>query len=125
MPLTQKQTEELKNLLLQERQKIVRGKAKPISGNETMAAGDLVDQSTDLSEREMELELAEHDREKLIEIDDALTRIGDGTYGVCQESGEEIPYVRLKAIPTAKYSVKCQVVVERRRMSAEYNQSES
>ena len=77
--------------------------------------GDLVDQSTDLSEREMELELAEHDREKLLQIEEALHRITDQTYGICLESGEEIPYERLKAVPTAKYTVRCQEILERRR----------
>jgi DnaK suppressor protein len=114
MPLNKKQIEELKGLLLIEREQILKGIRKG-ANTEAPSGGDLVDQSTDLSEREMELELAEHDRERLLEIDEALTRITDSTYGICLESGDEIPYERLKAVPTAKYTVRCQEMLERRR----------
>ncbi|MCG3200033.1 MAG: TraR/DksA family transcriptional regulator [Candidatus Omnitrophica bacterium] len=114
MPLTKKQLDELKQLLLQERNEILRGVRKGATGEASMS-GDLVDQSTDLSEREMELELAEHDRERLLQVEEALHRMAENVYGVCLESGEEIPYERLKAVPTAKYTVRCQEMLERRR----------
>ncbi|KXK38312.1 MAG: General stress protein 16O [Candidatus Hinthialibacteria bacterium OLB16] len=114
MPLNKKQIDELKGLLLKERDEILKGIRKGNSSEASMG-GDLVDQSTDLSEREMELELAEHDRERLLEIEDALHRMTDQTYGICLESGEEIPFERLKAVPTAKYTVRCQEILERRR----------
>jgi DnaK suppressor protein len=114
MPLNKKQIEELKAHLLKDRENILKG-IRTGGSSEAAMGGDLVDQSTDLSEREMELELAEHDREKLLEIEDALHRIKDETYGICLESGEEIPYERLKAVPTAKYTVRCQEMLERRR----------
>ena len=114
MPLNKKQIDELRTLLLKERELILKG-IRTGASSEAAMGGDLVDQSTDLSEREMELELAEHDREKLLEIEDALHRIKDATYGICLESGEEIPYERLKAVPTAKYTVRCQEMLERRR----------
>lgn len=114
MPLTKKQIDELKGLLFRERDEILGGIRKGNSSEASMG-GDLVDQSTDLSEREMELELAEHDRERLLEIEDAIHRIADESYGICLESGEEIPFERLKAVPTAKYTVRCQEILERRR----------
>lgn len=114
MPLNKKQIDELKGLLLKECDEILKGIRKGNSSEASMG-GDLVDQSTDLSEREMELELAEHDRERLLEIEDALHRMTDQTYGTCLESGEEIPFERLKAVPTAKYTVRCQEILERRR----------
>lgn len=39
--------------------------------------------------------------EKLLTIDGALERIDKGTYGICQECGQEIPFERLKALPEA------------------------
>jgi len=114
MPLTKKQKTELKAALIVERQAILNGNSK-IEQKENPIAGDLVDQSTDLSERELELELAEHDRERLLEIEEALQRFEEGSYGVCLESGEEIPLARLMAVPTAKYTVACQEILERRR----------
>ncbi|MCA9412551.1 MAG: TraR/DksA family transcriptional regulator [Candidatus Omnitrophica bacterium] len=113
MPLTKKQLTELKELLLQEKANLMGIKWNP----ETDAGfgGDLVDQSTGLTEQELRLELAEHDRERLLEVEEALKRHDEGTYGICLESGEEIPYARLKAVPTAKYTIQCQEMLERRR----------
>lgn len=114
MPLTKKQIDDLKQYLLKEREGIVRS-VRRSNGEGLSLAGDLIDQSADLTERELELELAEHDRERLLEIEEALQRIEEDSYGVCLESGEEIPFERLKAVPTAKYTVRCQEILERRR----------
>ena len=113
MPLNKKQLAELKELLLQEKADLMGIKWTP--ENETDFGGDLVDQSTGLTEQELRLELAEHDRERLLEIEEALKRHEDGSYGICLESGEEIPFVRLKAVPTAKHTIQCQEMLERRR----------
>jgi DnaK suppressor protein len=113
MPLKKKQLAELKDLLLNERRTIVGGNRN--HEEEASFQGDLVDQSVGLTDQELRLELAEHDRERLLEVDDALHRIENGTYGICLESGDEIPYERLKAVPTAKYTVRCQEILERRR----------
>jgi RNA polymerase-binding protein DksA len=113
MPLKKKQIDELKEMLHREKFSILSG--KPMQFEETSFQGDLVDQSTGLTEQELRLELAEHDRERLLEVEEALERIEDGSYGVCLQSGEEIPYERLRAVPTAKYTVKVQEMNERRR----------
>ncbi len=52
--------------------------------------------------------LSLRDNEKLLGIDEALDKIQDGTYGVCEECGEEIGAGRLKAMPLAKLCVSCQ-----------------
>lgn len=70
----------------------------------------------DLANRELTteitLQLGEQDRERLMEIDEALARIDAGTYGLCEETEEPIPYVRLEAIPTARYTVAVQEELE-------------
>ncbi len=113
MALTKKQRTELKNQLMEEKASLMGINWN--RDNDSGFGGDLVDQSTGLTEQELRLELAEHDRERLLEIEDALKRHEDGSYGICLESGEEIPYVRLKAVPTAKYTIQCQEMLERRR----------
>jgi DnaK suppressor protein len=67
-------------------------------------------------EEEFSLELRTRDRErKLIRmIDDALTRIEDGSYGYCLETGEEIGIKRLEARPVATLSIEAQERRERR-----------
>ena len=51
----------------------------------------------------------------LLEIDDALARIEAGTYGICEMSGVQIPQLRLKAIPFARFTVECQARIEKQR----------
>lgn len=47
------------------------------------------------------------------EIDKALLRIEDGTYGECASCGKPIDEQRLKAMPSAKYDAECQAAIER------------
>jgi RNA polymerase-binding protein DksA len=65
----------------------------------------LADLGTDNYEIENTIGLMDSERKLLGEIDGALDRIEDGTYGICQGSGKPIPKDRLKAIPWAKYCV--------------------
>ena len=50
--------------------------------------------------------LAERQQKYLEQIDEALQRIDEGSYGVCKVTGELIPVERLEEVPVAKYSVK-------------------
>ena len=63
-------------------------------------------------------EVERHARE-LREVDDALKRIDEGSYGICVDTGEPIPYERLRARPTAIRTVEAQQLYERK-----YQQSE-
>ncbi|MHC4657656.1 MAG: TraR/DksA family transcriptional regulator [Planctomycetota bacterium] len=65
----------------------------------------MADMATDNYEMENTLGLMDSERKLLVEIDDALGRISNGTYGICEGSGEPIPKERLKAIPWARYCV--------------------
>lgn len=103
---------DLKEKLIQEREQILSAMKDKHNVDEIMAHGDLVDQSNNYSERENLLGLAEHDRNRLLAIDEALAMIEKGTYGQCAMCNEEIPEARLIAMPTAKYCVKCQTESE-------------
>lgn len=87
-----------------------------VSGMEEQAAGqkgsnlssiptDMADVGTDNFEREFTLGLLESEQALLREIDEALGRIGDRSYGICLGTGEPIPKARLHAKPWAKYTV--------------------
>ncbi|MFG6149674.1 TraR/DksA C4-type zinc finger protein [Halobacillus sp. B23F22_1] len=74
-----------------------------------MASGELsqydnhpADSGTELYEREKDMALLDHAEQELEDIHAALQKIEQGTYGVCEVSGEKIPEERLKALPTAK-----------------------
>jgi len=63
------------------------------------------DIGTDVFERERDLGLLEQTERELHEIEDALRRLDEGTYGVCEVCGRPIPDERLEANPTARYDV--------------------
>jgi RNA polymerase-binding transcription factor DksA len=59
--------------------------------------------------------LAERQQKYLEQIDEALQRIEEGTYGICKVTGELIDVERLEEVPVAKYSVKGKELMERRK----------
>ncbi len=72
------------------------------------------DRATQESEFGLELRTRDRERKLLRKIDSALTRIDDGSYGFCEETGEEIGLKRLEARPVATLSLEAQ---ERREMA--------
>ena len=65
------------------------------------------DGSTLAWEREQLAALIEAEERRLVAIDDALARLDDGTYGVCEACGEQIPDGRLEVRPFARRCVDC------------------
>ena len=65
----------------------------------------MADQGTDNYEQEFTLGLMEKDRQLLREIDMALAKIQNGTYGICEGTGKAISRARLEAQPWARYSI--------------------
>jgi len=65
----------------------------------------MADMGTDNYDQEFTLGLMDGERELIMEIEEALRRIEDNTYGICQGNGEPIPKARLRAIPWARYCV--------------------
>jgi DnaK suppressor protein len=60
------------------------------------------------------IDLAEHERRRLVEIERALRKLDDGSYGVSEESGEPIGFERLRVLPWARLSAADQEDLERR-----------
>ncbi|HIJ66581.1 MAG TPA: TraR/DksA family transcriptional regulator [Candidatus Hydrogenedentes bacterium] len=80
------------------------------------SSGDLssyAETGTDNFERETALNIANGESQLLTEVGDALRRIADGTYGVCEGCSEKIPRKRLEVFPSARYCVACQSRLER------------
>ena len=65
----------------------------------------LADAASETYERELEEGLEEDAQAQLREVDDALARIEDGTYGTCTACGEQIPAERLEAVPWTKLCI--------------------
>lgn len=87
------------------------------NGTEAVAAiepgGDIYDQASSERDRELGLLLGDREREKIHSIDEALLRINEGDYGICEECDEDIPLGRLKAMPFTRHCVKCKSDLEK------------
>ena len=78
------------------------------------AGDDQADAGTKTFEREHELSLANNSRDLLAQVDRALCRLDNGTYGVCENCGEPVGKARLQAFPRATLCVTCKQREERR-----------
>jgi DnaK suppressor protein len=80
------------------------------------AADDGVKDSVDMSLQDVSQELAfrlgERESRMVADIDQALRRIEEGTFGLCERCGKPIDERRLEAVPTARYDAACQAAVE-------------
>jgi RNA polymerase-binding protein DksA len=83
------------------------------AGEESAYDNHLADTATDTYDRELDYTLEENSEHVLAEIDAALKRIDDGTYGICTNRGEQIPVERLEALPWATLCIDCQRERER------------
>lgn len=83
---------------------------------EYIAADDGVKDSVDMSlsdhNQELAFRLGERDSQMVADIDQALLRIDEGTYGTCARCGKPIDERRLEAMPTARYDAQCQTAIE-------------
>ena len=73
----------------------------------------LADSATGTLDREIDYTLEENSGQVLRKIDEALERIENGTYGLCQRCGRPIPVERLEARPWARLDIDCQRELER------------
>ena len=77
-------------------------------------SGDEADAGSKTFEREHEASLANNSRDTLLQVERALTRLAEGTYGRCERCGSDIPKPRLQAFPRATLCLACKAREERR-----------
>ena len=77
-------------------------------GENEFTETDSGDMSQSIFDREMDATLEVQTKRRLKEVDRALKKIEEGTYGICDDTGEEIPRGRLEAIPEAIRTVEAQ-----------------
>ena len=86
-------------------------------GGEASAFGmHQADAGSDAYDRDFALSLLSQEQDALNEINEALTRMENGTYGICEMSGKKIPEIRLEALPFTRFTVECQERIERQQM---------
>ncbi|MBN1817743.1 MAG: TraR/DksA C4-type zinc finger protein [Sedimentisphaerales bacterium] len=122
-PLTPAEIEHFRQLLLEKRMELIGDvnsiESEALKTSRLDAAGDLssmpihmADIGTDNFEQEFALGLMSSERKILQEIHAALHRIDNGTYGVCEGTGQQIGKLRLEAIPWARYCLDYARMVE-------------
>ncbi len=131
--LTPAEIEHFKALLVAKRSEIMHNvveiEGETLKKSRLDASGDLssmpihmADLGTDNYQQEFSLGLMDSERRLLTEIDDALQRIENGTYGICEGTGQPIAKARLEAQPWARYSVEYARIVEQQQQQQQQQQ---
>lgn len=123
--LTKKELAEFKQKILKIKENLLEGiqhiSEDTLKKSQKDASGDIsgytyhmADVATDSYDREFSLGLASNESNLLYELDDAMKKIEEGIFGVCEECKSGIAKTRLNAVPYARRCVKCQEKKEKR-----------
>ncbi len=107
--LTKKDTEYFKDLLTRRMNELLSEANKTVSimTDEVQKFPDPTDRATLESDRNFELRIRDRERKLIRKIREALQRIEDGTYGICELCGEDISKQRLEARPVTTLCIEC------------------
>ena len=121
--MTSVDTSRFREALLEERRRVVAaienlheehpGSISDETGEDAVYDNHLADTATETFERELDYTLEENSEHVLAEIDAALERIEEATYGICTNCAKPIPEERLEARPWATLCIDCQRERER------------
>ncbi len=122
---TKKELSDFKKIILKRKDEVVDNidhiSEDTLKKSQKDAAGDIsgyayhmADIATDTYDREFSLGLASNERQMLYELDDALKKVEEGTFGICEDCKNIIAKTRLKAVPYARFCLKCQEKKEKR-----------
>lgn len=122
--MNKQQLKQFKELLLRARDSCageIKSIVKEASKNLRESSGDLssytvhmADMSADTYERELAMNIASSEQAVLYQIDEALKRIDEGAYGLCQSCDQAIAMNRLKAVPYTSMCIDCQRTQEQK-----------
>jgi DnaK suppressor protein len=106
---------QIKDILFQMRKELIDDVSQSIK-TETdylrFDVGDFYDHATSDRARELSLMLTDRERQKLVQIEEALKKIDEGSYGICESCGDEIDEERLIAMPFARLCLSCKIDLE-------------
>jgi DnaK suppressor protein len=119
--LSAAQIAELRRRLEEEREQLRERQQSELADATTVLdePGDMPDHASDEERRTLALSRRRHDDARLREVEAALRRMDDGSYGICEETGDEIPFARLRAEPTTRHTVEAQELIEQDQARAE------
>lgn len=106
----------LKEILIKRRdalRKALAGDLSLLKELRQQTSGDVVDAALDTAQDEISSQLAEVESRELANIENALEKMRDGEYGVCEGCSNAIPMARLQALPYATMCIQCQREAEK------------
>jgi RNA polymerase-binding transcription factor DksA len=105
----------LEDVLARHTDEALKKSGKDDAGDLSGYSQHLADAGTDTADRDFALNLISSEQNQIKEIDDAIERMRQGTYGVCEITGRPIPASRLASVPHTRYSIEGQKELERQR----------
>lgn len=114
------QYQALRERLLQQRQEILDMYNQDVRAGQESAddpTEDIVDRANNAYNRELMFSLSDGERILLLQIEEAIKRMDEGTYGRCKNCDRTIAMPRLEAIPWARYCIDCQELAEKGMLS--------
>ena len=111
-----KMKEYFKQKLMNWKKELLEGSSvtiEKLKNEQNSAQPDITDRATEEIERSFELRTRDRERKLINKIDSALLRIENGSYGYCEETGEQISLKRLEARPVATLSLEAQEMHEK------------
>ncbi len=112
--------ENMREILITRRdalRKALAGDLSALKDLREQSGGDVVDFALDSAQDEISSQLAQVESRELANIETALERMKEGTYGLCEGCGNSIPLVRLQALPYATCCINCQQELEKAGLS--------
>jgi len=118
--MKQKDREHFKEIIKKKKDKVIKNldylrnvvldsTTKEASGEHSSYSFHMADQGTDAMEREKAFLFASRDEKYLKQLDDAVSRIDNDTYGICRVCSKMIDYKRLEAVPTTTICYDCKI----------------
>ena len=124
--MTKAELDKFKSVLERQLQELQSDFGRELQTMGSPALADINDQATLESERSFELRIKDRERKLIGKVQEALKKVGDGSYGVCESCGEAISVKRLMARPVTSFCINCKSEMEAQETREENNlQSES
>ncbi len=117
--MDKEQLEQFRSQLLQKRDEILAEAGKTLSEmtDQTTNIPDPNDRATVESGRSFELRIRDRERKLLAKIEEAIGRLDEGEYGICDGCGEDIGIKRLEARPVTTFCIDCKTLQETKEKS--------
>lgn len=117
--MDKEQLEQFRSQLLDKREEILAEAGKTLSEmtDQTTNIPDPNDRATVESGRSFELRIRDRERKLLAKIEEAIARLDEGEYGVCDGCGEDIGIKRLEARPVTTFCIDCKTLQETKEKS--------